>query len=139
MYKPLPLALLVGLFAGCYSSLDSFTHRLTKLSCINAEECQPADFAATYDSLGACVDDVEPTIAEIFAGCSYDAKRGRKCIRATYHRRKDCSLVDSVPSECEAVVFCPESVEIDAASARFLAPGFIAPLADAPPDAVPLD
>jgi hypothetical protein len=141
MYKLLPLALFVGIVAGCYASLDSYIHRLSRIACVKTEECLPEQFAAEYDSVGDCIDEIEAANAMAWAGCSYDAKRGRECVHTMYRRRKDCSTLRDPPPapECEAVVFCPRIVQVDESAPGRLLRGLVVASADPPPDAVPLD
>mgnify|MGYP000175573253 CR=1 FL=1 len=109
MKKVLLAALASGIVLGCYSTLESFNKRVAKLSCVNAKECQTAAYEEAYGSLSECRDDVKEGLDELFAGCSYDASKGRKCIHELYKRRKDCGDYDmSGVSECEGVLTCSE-------------------------------
>lgn len=140
MKKLLASALLVGLFVGCYSNLDSFQRRFSKIGCINVQECLPEQFAAEFASVGECADAVEAEVDGIFAGCSYDAKIGRKCIHAAYRKRKDCDLLDmgTLP-ECQGAVLCPNSLDVDGNLARRLVGSLVTASLDLPVDGAPND
>jgi hypothetical protein len=128
-----------GAVVGCYSTLDSFDKRMAKLGCINVRECQPEAFAAEYDSLGECTDDVKAELDTAFAGCSYDAARGRSCIHAIYRMRKDCGLFDMTSvSECSGTLTCTVHAPDDGSLRRQILDGFVAPGVGGP-DSVPLD
>ncbi len=139
MKRLMLFALVSGISIGCYSTLDSFDKRMAKLACINAQECQAADFAATYDSIGDCTDDAKADLDVAFSGCTYDASRGRDCVHAVYKRRKDCGLFDttSMP-ECAGVVTCAVYATDNATLTRHIVHSFVTPGIGAPGD-VPLD
>lgn len=128
-------ALAIGMLMACYSSADSFSQRLSRLVCINVEECFPDEFG--YDSISSCTHEVSTDFENDVYGCSYDPQRGRDCIHALYARRKDCSLIDEIPlSECAGVFFCPQSAVVDGSLSGWFTHASVAP--ELPVDGVPL-
>ena len=139
MNKVIPFALAGGIAMGCYSTIDSFDKRMAKRGCIHARECHPAEFAAEYDSLGDCTDDVKAELDQAFSGCTYDASRGRSCVHAVYRMRKDCGLFDmnSLP-ECSGTMTCEVYAADDGTLRRQIVHSFVAPGVGAP-GSVPVD
>jgi len=133
-------ALAAGIFLGCYATLGAFDKRMAKLGCINLRECYPDDFAEEFSSLGDCTDEVRAELDEQFAGCSYDASKGRACVHATYRKRKDCSLLDGGGDtpECHGTVTCLNSAPDDGSLTHQILHGFVSP-GPAPANAVPID
>lgn len=116
---------------GCYGTPNAFAHRLAKLQCVNAKECQPDSFDAAFDSVSDCRDEVEDNLQSSFDdlednGCEYIAEKGRECIHEAYRQRKDCGggAATDVAEACDAVFVCPR--DADASPAL--------PLALDPPD-----
>jgi len=139
MKSLLLFALGCGLVLGCYSTMESFDHRMAKLGCINARECRRAEFDATYDSMAECTDNVAADLDTGFAGCTYVASRGRDCVHATYKLRKNCDLfaMGQLP-ECQGVLTCTLVAPADDSLTRRIVHGFVSPGVGAP-DAVPLE
>src|SRR5262245_54377217 len=82
----------------CYATEDAFIHRLAKLACVNARECEPEAFDQAFDSISDCRDQTDSELhdqldSQLADGCEYVAENGRECIHATYHHRKDCGGV----------------------------------------------
>jgi hypothetical protein len=101
---------------GCYSTDDAFIHRLAKLSCVNAKECESEMFETAFDSISDCRDQVESQLHDQLdaqlASCEYVAQKGRECIHSAYQHRKDCGTVTTDFTEaCEGVFVCPAGLE----------------------------
>lgn len=112
----LGLVICASLLGGCYGNVDAFAKRAAALSCKRTKNCDGSAFDELYKGdMGRCKDDVEDNLHDQLdpliddAGCDYDAKEGRLCIKTANKLKNECSddADQDIADDCAEVLDCP--------------------------------
>lgn len=105
---------------------DNYYERVSEVSCEKSEECQPDEFAASFDDVDQCVD-FTLTFLNALGGedcydtCDFDSGNAQKCVDS--YRSMSCEEVeagDYAPdSACDEVYDCEDMAAMQECLAQY--------------------